>query len=291
VPAALMGKSWKKKDYLLAYKFRVIEEERESNRRREMKNRDFSRALGFVLLAGALGLLGGFNFGSAQQANNQDSVIKSAVENKLQMHGILVDANVQVSVQNKVITLTGTVQTLALREQALKDASSVGKGYRIKNSLVLAKTDLTPEQIAGSVIKAIDNSDSYGIYDWVGLEVTKEGMVTLKGWVYVPQHRAEFVRIAQGTLGVTKVVDELTPVFGADSDNRLRLQTARLIYTRPVMRDFAHSTGPIHILVENSVVTLVGTVKTLGDRSSIENLVRDNSGALSVINELEVKEQ
>jgi osmotically-inducible protein OsmY len=256
-----------------------------------MKCLNLSKALGVLLLTATPALWGVFNLSLAQQDKDRDSTVKGAVENKLHKDGILVNANVQVTVQNKVITLQGTIQTLAQGEQAVLDTSSVGKGFRIENNLVLAKTDLTAEQVAQSVMKAINTSDSYGIFDWVGLEASKEGEVTLEGWVFLPLHRGDFIKIAKGTPGVTKVVDKLKSVFTLESDNRIRIQTARLIYNRPAMRDFAHSPGPIHILVDNDVVTLVGTVKTLGDRSVIENLVRNNSGARGVINELEAKEQ
>jgi osmotically-inducible protein OsmY len=58
-----------------------------------------------------------------------------------------------------------------------------------------------------------------------------------------------------------------------------------------MFRDFAHQPGPIHILVENGVITLAGKVKSLQESNSLENLVRYDTGAVSVVNDLEVKEK
>lgn len=256
-----------------------------------MKDMHFFRAMGIVSLVAGLALLGRANLAIAGQEKNLDSSVKNVVEHKLQKHKILVGSNIQVIVENMTITLTGTVQTLAQKDQAAKDAHSVGEGYQIINNLTLADANLTPQQIAESVMMGIEKSVFYDIFDLVGLEVSAEGVTTLQGWVYVPFHRAEFVKIAQAAPGVTKVVDELKPEVPDDMDRALRIQAARLIYTTPLLQDFAHQPGPIHILVQNGVITLAGTVKSLQESTSIENLIRYDTGALSVVDNLEVKQK
>ena len=56
------------------------------------------------------------------------SAIQKTVEQELQKHGLLTGKAIQVSVGNGAITLTGTVQTLAQKNQAGLDAAAV-KGH------------------------------------------------------------------------------------------------------------------------------------------------------------------
>ena len=97
------------------------------------------------------------------------------------------------------------------------------------------------------------------------------------------------MKIAQAQPGVTKVENDLRPLLVSDSDNAVRLQVARAIYTRPTGPSFARMTGPVHILAENGVVTIAGTVKSEKDIEAYESLVRLSTGGLRVINELKVK--
>ncbi len=256
-----------------------------------MRRSRFLKAVSALWLIAGLALWCGSLWGLAGQEKNLDQSVKNVVEHKLQKHKILMGSNIQVVVENMTITMAGTVQTLAQREQAIKDARSVGEGYKVVSELTVARANLTAEQIAVNVIAAVNKSVFYDIFDWVGLEVTNDGVTTVKGWVYVPFHRAEFIKIAESVPGVTKVVDQLKPEVPDDFDRALRIQAARVIYTTPMFQDFARTPGPIHILAENGVITLAGTVRSLAESENIENMIRSDTGALSVVNDLEVKEK
>ena len=123
---------------------------------------------------------------SASQEKASTTALKTSIENVLRKHGILMGDNVQVDISDQVVVLTGTVQSLAQKEQAGLDASTAAKGYRVQNDLALAKTDLSPAEIAEKIAAALDKSPDYGIFDWCGMVVSAEGVVALKGWVYYP---------------------------------------------------------------------------------------------------------
>ncbi len=249
----------------------------------------------FLNRTNILGIIGVFllaalaRFAVASPQEKNISAIQKAVEQKLQKHGLLAGNAIQVSVGNGVITLTGTVKTLAQKTLAGRDAASTKGSNTVENHLTLVESNLTPGQIAEGIGAALDKNSIYGIFDWCGFRIDSEGAVTLMGWVYLPGHIAEYTKLAEAQPGVTKVVNELRPIMSSDADNALRLQVARLIYLRPMAATFARQTGPIHILVENGVVTLAGTVSSEGDIRAYESRVRSNTGALAIMNELKVK--
>ena len=228
-------------------------------------------------------------WGAPPQGTAADQKVKQDIEKRLQKHGIPTGVDVQIAVEGRTITLTGTVANLAIRNQAGRDAAAAGKKYKIVNNLAVPKSDFTPQQIGLAIAASLWKSESYGIFDWVGLTVSPEGVVTLKGWVYLTFHADEFIKIAESQPGVTKVVNELQPVMRLEPDNTIRLQAAVLIYRSPRQATFSRMTGPVHILVENAVVTLVGSVENEGDVRGYESLIRSNTGAVNVINELRVK--
>lgn len=228
---------------------------------------------------------------AAPQDKNPDAAVKDRVEGKFKEQGLLLGNDIQVTVENKTVTLSGTARTLLQKEDAGRAARSAAKGYKIVNDIALAAVDLSPQQMAEGVMAAIDRSSSYYIFDYVGVAVTAAGVVTLKGWGSFPWSAPEFVKLAQSQPGVQKVVNEVQRLVIMDADRSLRLQVAVLIYTRPSGAGFTRQTGPVHILVNNSVVTLGGFVDREADIDGFEQLVRSNTGALNVINGLQVRKK
>jgi osmotically-inducible protein OsmY len=238
----------------------------------------------------ALTLAGGMAL-AAGQANDSPEAVKNRVVEKFKQSGLLVGNDIQVAVENKTITLTGTVRNLALKEQAGREALSVAKGFKLANNIALAETGLSIQQIAEAVMAAIEKSPSYYIFDYVGVSVTDDGAVTLKGWTTYPWSATDLVKLAQAQPGVQKVTNEIRRILSTDADQALRLVVARLIYTRPKTSSFSRMSGSVHILVNNGVVTLGGTVDREADIEGFERLVRFNTNAVNVVNALQVRKE
>jgi len=238
-----------------------------------------------------LAILAGGQALAAPQDKNSDAAVKDRVESKFKEQGLLLGNDIQVTVENKTITLSGTARTLFQKEDAGRAAHSAAKGYKVVNNIALAAVDVTPQQIAEGVSAAIDRSSSYYIFDYVGVAVTAGGVVTLKGWSSYPWSATEFVKLAQSQPGVQKVVNEVQRVVITDSDRTLRLQVATLLYTRPSGAGFTRQNGHVHILVNNGVVTLGGFVDKEADIQGFERLVRFNTGALNVVNGLQLRQK
>jgi osmotically-inducible protein OsmY len=244
--------------------------------------------------AGLFGLIAAFALAlapvpGAGQDKSTGTDVKARIEEKFKQAGLFVGNDIQIAVEGKTITLTGTVRTLAQKEQAGREALGAAKGHKLVNDLALASVETSPRQIADGIVTAIETSPSYYIFDYVGVDVTSAGEVTLKGWAQFPWSEKEFVKLAQSQPGVQKVSNEIQPLMIMDADRALRARVAQVIYTRPTGPSFTRMNGPIHIIVNNGVVILGGTVQKQADVDGFERLVRSNSGALNVVNNLQVK--
>jgi len=227
---------------------------------------------------------------SAAQGKNTDEV-RSLIEKKFEQEGLLIGNDIHVTVENQTITLSGTVQTLALKEQAGRDAQSVAKGFKVLNNLVPANPGLSSPLVAETLMTAIEKSPDYFIFDFVAVGVNPQGEVTLKGWASFMKSADEFVKLAESQPGVLKIKNEIQRIMITDDDRTLRTRVAELIYKHPIGPSFSRMNGPIHILVERGVVTLVGTVARESDATEIENMVRTRSEAISVVNMLRVRKK
>lgn len=229
--------------------------------------------------------------GAAAQDKDPGRAVQERVMEKFKQTGLLLGNDIQVAVAEKTVTLTGTVRTLFQKEQAGRETQDAAKGYKVVNSIALAPSGLSPQQIAEAVMAAIENNPSYFIFDYVGLSVTPEGDVRLKGWTIYPWSATDLVKVAQSQPGVQKVESDITRILSSESDQALRLQVARLLYIRPTGPGFNRMNGPVHILVQNNVVTLGGTVEKEADIDAFERLVRYNSGASNVYNFLRLRKK
>ncbi len=253
-----------------------------------MNTRRCFAAAGLLAAALTLVLAAGPAFAAGE---DKDADTKARVEQKFKESGLLVGNDIKVAVGNNTVTLTGTVRTLAEKEKAGQDAAAAAKGYKVANDLALAEAGVSAREIGEAVMAAIETSPSYFIYDLVGPDVTASGEVTLKGWTSYPWSATEFVKLAQAQPGVTKVKNDIQRLLMMDADRNLRTLVARIIYTRPTGPNFQRSTGHVHIIVVNGVVTLGGTVDKQADADSYERLIRLNTGALNVNNGLRVRQK
>jgi hypothetical protein len=85
------------------------------------------------------------------------------------------------------------------------------------------------------------------------------------------------------------VIDEIEVDPVSPMDDRIRIETARAIYSYPPLQKYAIDPGkPIRISVQNGNVTLYGTVDSKADKDAA--YIRANSvpGVFKVINDLQV---
>lgn len=175
-----------------------------------------------------------------------DGALKSRIESRLKSSASLKESDINVAVDNGVVTLTGTVHSEAqsLRARSLAKVAGV---TNVENKLTVdSKTTRAMDKAGDKTDKAMDKAgrkaDSVGdktknaagdvgeaVTDaWITTKIkadfvnedplkgsdinvdTNNHVVTLKGTVATAAGRARAVAVARGTKGVNRVVDALT---------------------------------------------------------------------------------
>ncbi len=220
-----------------------------------------------------------------------DSMIKTLVDHRLIKRGLQRDDNVQVSVEDQVVVLEGSVRSLAEKKRAEREANRVMDVLRVENKLVIEAADRSDQQIADGVARAIRRFVFYDIFDWIDGEV-RQGTVTLRGWVREPWRKTDYESRAEAVLGVKQVNSEIKILPNSIYDDRIRIAAARVIYTHPSFRRYANrSLPPIHIVVDRGRVILKGAVATKFERQLAGSLVRSGVLSFKVVNDLRVDTQ
>ncbi len=125
----------------------------------------------------------------------------------------------------------------------------------------------------------------FTIFDSIHAQVS-EGVVTLSGKVTMPFKREDIARRVARVEGVDDVRNEVTVLPVSQFDDELRFRIARAIYRNPhFWRYGAMVNPPVHIIVENSHVTLEGVVRSNLDRL-LARSIASSFGAFSVTNDL-----
>lgn len=213
-----------------------------------------------------------------------DDTLQQLIQSRLANHEL--GGMVAVEVTGGVVTLTGSVDSLAQKREAGKLAYKVDEVTRVENRLTVG-TERAPQQLANEVRDVLDTYFLHGVFDWVTADVAASGHVTLKGSVYEPWHRDEIVERVERIAGVREVDNEIEiQSLGADD---LRRQVFRAIYGDPTFREYLGlGRLPIHIVVEGNDVSLYGTVRSEVERRKAEFQVRGDTWAHGVDNQLRV---
>ncbi len=127
---------------------------------------------------------------------------------------------------------------------------------------------------------------------FANLEFKIEGYkVELRGQVTRPTLKSVAEAVVKRIEGVEGVVNNIEVLPVSMNDDRIRLAVFRAIYTQPVLQKYAlRAVPPIHIIVKNGHVTLVGVVATEMEKNVAEVEARGVFGSFSVTNELRVEE-
>jgi len=200
-------------------------------------------------------------------------------------------AGVKVSVTNGVVTLAGTVDTYAVKEDADKKAHHRKNVHGVENTIT----------VAGPVVEDAALRDKLAqklAYDRVGYGTTafnaltigvQDGVVTLGGVAYGPMDKDSALSLVANYPGVKDLVDNIEVAPVSPMDDRIRIAEARAIYGAPQLNRYSMDPAkPIRITVVNGKVTLSGVVDSEGDKDVAGIRANGVPGVFSVTNNLEV---
>ena len=224
----------------------------------------------------------------AKTDKRTDQAIQTLLENRLKDHGILKNNNLQVSVADDSIVVTGMVTTIADKMKVEKDAQKIAENYTIIDRLTLQPLKLTDQQLLDQVVGKIKHNVFYSIFDWVTIGVTN-GSVTLNGWVNEPWHRSLFEHQVEKVPGVTAIDNKITILPVSIFDDEIRARAAKLIYDNSDFEPYAMVMNPdIHIIVDDGKVTLEGYVTSRYQRNMAEYLINVDTNAMQIKNNLQI---
>jgi hypothetical protein len=161
----------------------------------------------------------------------------------------------------------------------------------------------------------------YSVFDYLAFKYDK-GTVTLMGYAYHLGLKQDAVRAAKRAPGVDQVIDKIEELPASPMDDELRWKTYYAIYRDPFLSRYAPGGGmlwghrhpfgvgfhgglggtrfpgmeplgdfPIHIIVKNGRITLLGVVDNESDKTVAGMRAREVPGSFGVENELVVEKE
>jgi osmotically-inducible protein OsmY len=227
---------------------------------------------------------------TAMAANGRnDQQIQQAVSHKMQSDKHL--QNVQSSVEDSIVTLTGTVNLYQEKLDAAKKAKKVSSVGGVRNHITVAGETVADAQLESKLAKELAY-DRVGYYDnafnYVAVDV-KDGVVTLTGDTLYDVPKDMALGIVARTPGVKDVVNEIKVLPVSNFDDSIRVRTARAIYRDSILGRYASDpVHPIRIVVENGRVTLYGSVENAMDKNIAGIRAKSVPDSFSVDNKLVV---
>jgi hyperosmotically inducible periplasmic protein len=218
-----------------------------------------------------------------------DVQIQQTVSHKL--HDAKQLQSVNSSVEDGIVTLTGTVGLYQYKLDAAKKIKKLANVTGVRNDIAVAGETVPDGQLQQKLAKKLAY-DRVGYYDnafnYLALGV-KDGVVTINGDTVTDVAKDSALAIVARTPGVKDVVSEVNVLPVSLFDDSIRVLTARAIYRDSVLGRYA--TDPVHpirIVVDNGHVTLYGTVESAMDKNIAGIRASAVPGAFSVENKLVV---
>ena len=235
-----------------------------------------------VAVCGLL-LLGGLPGGSAPAAAQPSERLERVRDELRRERGL---RRLEIAVDGSEVTLTGRLDSFWLKSEAIRRALEVDGVETVASEITLPEG--SDESIITGVSRAVLNYPYYTVFDYLDGRV-ENGVVTLIGRVTSERDKRDevFERVAK-VRGVQDVQNEIIQMSPSTADNRLRNALAAQIFNNIHFQRFAsYKNPPFRILVDRSVVILVGYVQGEIERREMENIARQTFGVLRVHNQLQ----
>ena len=250
-----------------------------------MTKKSLGKLAGTIL---AVGLMSAMLVAQNASAARFDNQIQTAVTQKLAAKNQFGD--VKASVEDGIVTLTGTVDLYQRKLDAAKLARKTANAAGVRNLITVAGPTVTDAQLEEKLAKKLtyvrQGYDSTFDYFAIGV---KDGVVTIEGQDRTGVGRSEAMADIALMPGVKDVVDNVSIAPVSPFDDGVRLRALRAIYGDPVLSKYAIDPArPIRIIVANGHVTLYGEVDTVMDKNVAGLRANSVFGAFTVENKLQV---
>jgi hyperosmotically inducible protein len=247
---------------------------------------------GLLKVVGALlvvGLLASTLVAQTAAATRYDNQIQNAVTQKLGAKDQFRD--VRSSVEDGIVSLTGTVDLYQRKLDAAKLARKASNVQGVRNLIAVAGPTVSDAQLEQELAEKLRYVRAgYDItFDYFALGV-KDGVVTVAGQDRTGVGRDEALADIQNMPGVKDVISNISVEPVSPMDDGLRVRAARAIYRDSVLSKYAIDPAqPIRIIVDNGHITLYGSVDSAMDKNVAGIRANQLFGAFSVENKLVVE--
>jgi osmotically-inducible protein OsmY len=178
-------------------------------------------------------------------------------------------------------TLTMSAVLIALPAIAQKNSAPAGTNALHSNQ--------SQDRITREVRHELVMLPYYGVFDNLAYSVNG-GVVTLYGQVTNPTLKSDAGNAVKGIEGVTHVDNKIEVLPLSPMDDQIRRAEYRAIYSEPSLSRYSlQAVPPIHVIVNNGKVTLVGVVANETDKNLAGVRANGVSGVFSVDNQLRVE--
>ena len=237
-----------------------------------------------------VGLLSASLFAQTSSAGRYDATIQTSVIKKLDDNQKF--KNVKSSVEDGIVTLTGTVDLYQDKLDAAKSAKKQKNVQGVRNLIEVAGPAVSDAQLHEELSKKL-YYDRVGWYDsafnYYTLSV-KDGVATIGGQTYNEVGRDSALAIAYRMPGVKDVVSEIKVSPVSMFDDNLRRRTVRALYGDSALGKYAVDPArPIRIIIDGGHVSLYGEVISPMDKQIAGMRVGQIPGVFSVENNLVVE--
>jgi hyperosmotically inducible protein len=254
------------------------------------KKNSFLKAVGSLLAVGVLSAtLVAETVGAQTAAARYDNQIQTSLTQKLAAKSQFSD--VKSSVEDGIVTLTGTVDLYQRKLDAAKLARKTASVQGVRNLITVAGPNVPDAQLEQKLAQELRyvRSGYDSTFDYFALGV-KDGVVTVEGQDRTGIGRDEALADIANMPGVKDVVANISIEPVSLFDDGLRIRAARALYRDPVLSKYAIDPArPIRIIVENGHVTLYGSVDNKMDKEVAGIRANELFGAFSVDNKLVVE--
>jgi hyperosmotically inducible periplasmic protein len=130
----------------------------------------------------------------------------------------------------------------------------------------------------------------YSVFDNLEYRIQDTDTVELSGQVTRPTLKSDAENVVKRIEGVGKVINNIEVLPVSPHDDDIRRAAYRAIFAKPGLDRYSlQAVPPIHIIVKNGHITLIGVVATEADKNLAEIAAKGVSGAFSVTNKLRVE--
>ena len=193
---------------------------------------------------------------------------------------------IEIFIEGTKATLVGQAPDFWAKDQAIRRVLDVDGIETVASALELPEGE-NDDDIAQAVGKAIQRYGHYTMWDHITGRVNG-GKVYLGGHVTPERNKADelFERVAK-VKGVQDVQSDILTLSPSQSDRKLRHLIAWQLSSNIHFERFARMVNPpVHIVVNNGVITLVGYVQTQIELIEMQSIVGQTPGVLRIENRL-----